>query len=633
MSPARSPRLHATVDRVTDRIRQRSRATREAYLAKIRRAAERGPKRKVLACSNLAHGFAACPADDKEALRSGESPNLAIVSAYNDMLSAHQPLDAYPATIKKAVREVGAVAQFAGGVPAMCDGVTQGEPGMELSLLSRDVIAMSTAIALSHDLFDAAICLGVCDKIVPGLMLGALSFGHLPFVFLPAGPMPSGLSNKEKARVRELYAQGKVGREELLEAESRAYHGPGTCTFYGTANSNQMFMEIMGLHLPGASFPNPGTPLREAVVRASARQVLRFLASGDDYRPIGQVVDERAIVNAIVGLHATGGSTNHTLHLVAMARAAGIQVDWQDFDQLSSAVPLLARVYPNGLADVNHFREAGGMAYLVGQLLEGGLLHADVVTMADSSGLEPYRRELHLGDDGGLAYRPIDESRDADILRPIDRPFQANGGLRVLDGNLGRAVAKVSAVKPEHRRVEAPAVVFDTQEELGRAFAAGELDRDLVAVVRFQGPRCNGMPELHKLMPPLGVLQDRGFRVALVTDGRLSGASGKITSAIHVTPEAYAGDDAGRGAAPGPLAKIRTGDLVLVDPEEGVLEVQVDAEEWAAREPATLESLGIDADEFRHGLGRELFSSLRAASTGAEAGATTFGTDRVARAR
>ncbi|MEM8934229.1 MAG: phosphogluconate dehydratase, partial [Acidobacteriota bacterium] len=581
-----------------------------------RRAAASGPRRGALACSNLAHGFAACPTDDKHALQSTERPNLAIVSAYNDMLSAHQPLAEYPPWIVEAAREVGAVAQFAGGVPAMCDGVTQGEAGMELSLFSRDLIAQSTAIALSHEMFDAAICLGVCDKIIPGLLIGALSFGHLPVAFLPAGPMPSGLSNREKAAIRQRYAAGEITKAELLDAEARAYHSPGTCTFYGTANSNQMFMEVMGLHLPGASFVPPSTALREEVVRETARRVIGFSALGGDFRPIGEMVDERTIVNSIVGLHATGGSTNHTLHLVAVARAAGIVIDWRDMDELSAVVPLLTRVYPNGVADVNHFHQAGGLAYLIGQLLDAGLLHPDVGSLAERGGLHAYRDELSLTDDGRLAYTPIDASRDEDIVRPADRPFQPTGGLRLLDGNLGRAVIKSSAVKEQHRRIEAPAVVFDDQQQLAERFRAGELDRDFVAVVRFQGPRANGMPELHKLMPPLGVLQDRGFSVALVTDGRLSGASGKVPSAIHVTPEAH-GDH--REPA-GPLAKVRDGDLILVDAEAGVLEARVDAAEWHAREPAT-----IDLTASYVGTGRELFGTFRHSASGAEEGATTFG--------
>ncbi len=601
--------MNPVIERVTERIRRRSADTREAYLAKIHRAAAKGPRREQLACSNLAHGFAACDLDDKQALSSTAKANIAIVSAYNDMLSAHQPLEAFPAWIKEAAREVGAVAQVAGGVPAMCDGVTQGEAGMELSLFSRDVIAMSTAIALSHGMFDAAICLGVCDKIVPGLLIGALSFGHLPFIFIPAGPMPSGLSNQEKALIRQRYAVGEIGREELLAAESAAYHSAGTCTFFGTANSNQMFMEVLGLHLPGSSFVPPGTDLRRQVVRESTRRVASLTALGDDPRPLGEMIDERAIVNAIVGLHATGGSTNHTLHLPAIARAAGILVDWQDLDELSDVVPLLTRIYPNGSADVNHFHRAGGLSFLIGQLLDAGLLHGDVGSVAEQGGLQPYRRELSLSPGGELAYHEIEASRDEDILRPADRPFQPHGGLRLMQGNLGRAVIKVSAVKPERRRVEAPAVVFSRQEDLTAAFERGELDKDFVAVVRFQGPKANGMPELHKLMPSLGVLQDRGFRVALVTDGRLSGASGKVPSAIHITPEAL----------DGPLAKVRDGDVILLDPDQGRLEVQVDAEELDRRDAAE-----VDLEPNHSGVGRELFGSFRAAVLGAEQGATSW---------
>ncbi|MEM9554082.1 MAG: phosphogluconate dehydratase [Acidobacteriota bacterium] len=607
------PDLHPVLRRVTERVRRRSRASRAAYLAKIRHAAGAGPRRLQLACSNLAHGFAACGLDDKEALKGDQKPNIAIVTAYNDMLSAHQPFETFPRQIKDAVRAAGGVAQVAGGVPAMCDGVTQGAPGMELSLFSRDVIALSTAVALSHDMFDGAVCLGVCDKIVPGLLIGALSFGHLPVVFLPAGPMPSGLPNKEKARVRQLYAEGKIGKAELLEAESASYHAPGTCTFYGTANSNQLFMEVMGLHLPGASFPNPGTPLRDAMTRAAAARAVEMTALGDDYRPLGEVVDERSILNAVVGLLATGGSTNHTLHLVAMARAAGVVIDWRDFDELSPVVPLLARVYPNGTADVNHFHAAGGLAFMIRELLVGGLLHPDVLTVAPgdrAAGLGAYRDETVL-EDGALVARPLEASRDDDVLRPLARPFQPTGGLRLLEGNLGRAVIKVSAVRPENRRVEAPAIVFHRQEDLAAAFQRGDLDRDFVAVVRFQGPRANGMPELHKLMPPLGVLQDRGHRVALVTDGRLSGASGKVPSAIHITPEALGG---------GPLAKVRDGDVIVVDPEHGILEASVDETDWQAREPAQ-----VDLSASHVGLGRELFASFRHVATGAEESGAAFG--------
>ncbi|MDA8017792.1 MAG: phosphogluconate dehydratase [Thermoanaerobaculia bacterium] len=609
-----SPDLDPTVHAITERIRRRSERSRTAYLRKIRSAADSGPRRSQLACSNLAHGFAGCVVEeDREALRGEVRPNIAIVSAYNDMLSAHQPFETYPSILKEAVREAGGVAQFAGGVPAMCDGVTQGEAGMELSLFSRDVIALATAIGLSHNMFDGALCLGVCDKIVPGLLIGALSFGHLPFVFVPAGPMTSGLSNTEKARVRQLYAEGKVGRDELLQAESQAYHSPGTCTFYGTANSNQMFMEILGLHVPGGSFANPGTALRRELTREAGRRVVALTRQAGTYLPLGEMIDERALVNAVVGLLATGGSTNHTIHLIAIARAAGISIDWQDFEDLSSAVPLLARVYPNGTADVNHFHDAGGTAFLIRELTAAGLLHSNVGTVADGPGRQPglgsYCREAFLDDDR-LAYRDVGPSRDQHILRPASSPFQPQGGLRLLRGNLGRCVVKTSAVKPQKRRVEAPAVIFEHQEDVGAAFERGELDRDFVAVVRFQGPRANGMPELHKLMPPLGVLQDRGFRVALVTDGRLSGASGKVPSAIHLTPEAL----------DGPLAKVQDGDVILLDPDAGVLEAQVDEAVWRTRSPARPE-----LERYQQGMGRELFGGLRRLAGSAEEGAMTFG--------
>lgn len=605
--------LHPTVSKVTERIRQRSAKPRQAYLDHIRQAAAREPRRLNLACSNLAHGFAACGLEDKEALKGSEKANIAIVSAYNDMLSAHQPFETYPEKIKQAVREAGAVAQFAGGVPAMCDGVTQGQPGMELSLFSRDVIALSTAVALSHDMFDGTICLGVCDKIIPGLLIGALSFGHLPTIFIPAGPMPSGLPNKEKARIRQLFAEGKVDKDALLQAESASYHAPGTCTFYGTANSNQMFMEIMGLHLPGASFINPGTLLRSALTAAAARRVAELTTAGDEYTPIGELVDERTIVNAIVGLLATGGSTNHTIHLIAIARAAGILTDWQDFDELSSAVPLVARVYPNGTADVNHFHQAGGLPFMIGTLLDAGLLHGDVKTVA-GAGLDAYRAEAILDGDTLVWQTAPKESRNTDILRPADQAFQNHGGLSLLQGNLGRAVIKTSAVKSDRLKIEAPAIVFESQAEMNNAFGRGELDRDFIAVVRFQGPQANGMPELHKLMPPLGVLQDRGFKVALVTDGRLSGASGKVPSAIHITPEAAIG---------GPLSKVRTGDPILLDAKNGILDVQVTADEWQNRKPA---STNLSSSHI--GLGRELFGAFRQNSTGAEEGAMTFGGSR-----
>ena len=600
--------VHPALESVTARVTERSRASRAAYLERIERAARREPVRRGLGCTNLAHAFAACAEHDKRTLREATRASIAIVSSYNDMLSAHQPLERFPAIIKDAAREAGCVAQFAGGVPAMCDGVTQGEPGMELSLFSRDVIAMATAIALSHNTFDAALCLGVCDKIVPGLLIGALAFGHLPVVFVPGGPMTSGLSNDEKARVRQLFAEGKVDREGLMEAEARSYHGPGTCTFYGTANTNQMLMEVMGLHLPGAAFVNPGSALRDALTAAAARRVADITALGSDYTPIGRVIDERAIVNGIVGLLATGGSTNHTIHLVAIARAAGVVVDWHDFDRLSRRVPLLARVYPNGKADVNQFHAAGGMSFLLRELLAAGLLHEDVRTVV-GAGLARYCEEPWL-DEGGVAWRTgAVASHDEGILRPAAEPFSPEGGLRLLEGNLGRAVIKVSAVKPEHRRVEAPALCFDSQEAVLDAFRAGRLARDFVAVVRFQGPRANGMPELHKLTPPLGVLQDRGYRVALVTDGRMSGASGKVPAAIHVSPECVDG---------GGLAKVRDGDPIVVDPEHGVLAAAVPAAQWAERAAVT-----ADLSGHASGMGRELFGVFRANASTAEEGALT----------
>jgi phosphogluconate dehydratase len=604
------PSLHAAVARVTDRVRERSRRDRETYLERVGEAAVRGPRRSTLACSNLAHSFAACALDEKASLRDGSARRLAIVTAYNDMLSAHQPLETYPAEIRAAAAAVGAVAQVAGGVPAMCDGVTQGEAGMELSLFSRDVIAMSTGIALSHDVYDAAVCLGVCDKIVPGLLIGALAFGHLPFVFMPAGPMPSGLPNRDKARIRQLYAEGKATREELLEAEASSYHSPGTCTFFGTANSNQLFMELIGLHLPGASFENPGTPLRRALTAASAQRAVALARGGAEYTPIAEVIDERALVNAVVGLLATGGSTNHTLHLVAVGRAAGLTLEWEDLDELSGAVPLLSRIYPSGAADVNDFHRAGGIPFLVGELLRGGLVHADVRTVAGGSGLEPYRRPAQLVD-GTLAWGGVvTESSNLDVLRPIDDPFQSSGGLRLALGNLGRAIVKVSAVDPSRHRVEAPALVFDHQQSLRDAFERGGLDRDFVAVVRFQGPRANGMPELHGLMPLLGVQQDRGRRVALVTDGRLSGASGKVLAALHVCPEA---------AAEGPLARVRDGDTIVIDAEAGRLEALVNEEDWRRREPARPSA----ASDF--GCGRELFDVFRRTVGAADRGGSSLG--------
>ncbi|HHH9625544.1 phosphogluconate dehydratase [Pseudomonas aeruginosa] len=600
--------MHPRVLEVTRRIQARSAATRQRYLEMVRAAASKGPHRGTLPCGNLAHGVAACGESDKQTLRLMNQANVAIVSAYNDMLSAHQPFERFPGLIKQALHEIGSVGQFAGGVPAMCDGVTQGEPGMELSLASRDVIAMSTVIALSHNMFDAALCLGVCDKIVPGLLIGSLRFGHLPTVFVPAGPMPTGISNKEKAAVRQLFAEGKATREELLASEMASYHAPGTCTFYGTANTNQLLVEVMGLHLPGASFVNPNTPLRDELTREAARQASRLTPENGNYVPMAEIVDEKAIVNSVVALLATGGSTNHTLHLLAIAQAAGIQLTWQDMSELSHVVPTLARIYPNGQADINHFQAAGGMSFLIRQLLDGGLLHEDVQTVA-GPGLRRYTREPFL-EDGRLVWREGPErSLDEAILRPLDKPFSAEGGLRLMEGNLGRGVMKVSAVAPEHQVVEAPVRIFHDQASLAAAFKAGELERDLVAVVRFQGPRANGMPELHKLTPFLGVLQDRGFKVALVTDGRMSGASGKVPAAIHVSPEAIAG---------GPLARLRDGDRVRVDGVNGELRVLVDDAEWQAR------SLEPAPQDGNLGCGRELFAFMRNAMSSAEEGACSF---------
>ncbi|MDA0180341.1 phosphogluconate dehydratase [Solirubrobacter phytolaccae] len=589
---------YPVIAEVTARIVERSVESRSAYVERMRAAAAEGPARGALGCANLAHGFAACGPDDKAHLMGGERRNVAIVSSYNDMLSAHQPFERYPAMLKKAVLQAGGVAQMAGGVPAMCDGITQGRAGMELSLFSRDVVAMSTAIALSHDMFDAALMLGVCDKIVPGMLIGALSFGHLPTVFVPAGPMPSGLPNTEKGRIRQLHAEGKVDRVQLLEAESASYHSAGTCTFYGTANSNQLVLEAMGLHLPGASFVNPGTPLRRALTEHAAKVAL-------ECAPVGQIVDERAVVNGVVALLATGGSTNHTMHLVAMAAAAGIVLTWDDFAELSAIVPLLARVYPNGSADINHFQAAGGMPFLIGELIDAGLMHPDVHTVA-GYGLGRYRDEPFLDENGALDWRPAArDSRDESVLRPVDTAFSPDGGIRVLDGALGRAVMKVSAVAPEHRVVTAPARIFDDQADFLAAFDRGELFQDLVAVVRFQGPRANGMPELHKLTPALGVLMDRGHRVALVTDGRMSGASGKVPAAIHCTPEAAAG---------GPLARLRDGDVIRVDAESGRLEVDVDLSQ---REPYLPELA-------THGTGRELFAAFRERVGRPDEGASVF---------
>ncbi len=601
---------HPVVAEVTERIRTRSEPRRQDYLDRSAANDGRGTHRARLSCGNLAHGFAASSAAEKPALAAGQRPNIGIVTAYNDMLSAHQPLQDYPGIIKAAALAAGATAQVAGGVPAMCDGVTQGRAGMELSLFSRDVIAMSTAIALSHDMFDAALCLGVCDKIVPGLLIGALAYGHLPALFVPAGPMTSGLPNAEKSRIRQLYAEGKVGRPELLKAEAESYHGPGTCTFYGTANSNQMLMEVMGLHMPGSAFVNPGTPLRLALTQAAARRAVAITAASGDYRPAGRIVDERAMVNAMVGLLATGGSTNHTIHLVAIAAAAGIEIDWQDFSDLSRVTPSLTRIYPNGQADVNHFHAAGGMGFVVRELLDAGLLHADVTTVF-GDGLAAYAQEPFL-DDGRLRWRPAPvQSLDADVLRTAADPFAPDGGIRLLTGNLGRAVTKVSAVKARHRVIEAPAAVFDSQEAVVAAFKAGRLHRDVIVVVRYQGPRANGMPELHQLTPSLGVLLDLGHRVALVTDGRMSGASGKVPAAIHLSPEAAAG---------GLISRLRDGDLLRLDAATGRLEALLDVRELQARERPGGAPPGHDL-----GFGRELFANMRGSVTTAEQGAMTFG--------
>ena len=599
--------LHPTLERVTERIVRRSTASRAAYLAGIEQARHQGPNRTPLSCANLAHVFAACGDTDKARLRGGLTPNLGIVTAYNDMLSAHQPYEHYPERIRALARSLGATAQVAGGVPAMCDGVTQGRGGMELSLFSRDVIAQAAAVALSHDAFDAALYLGICDKIVPGLLIGALAFGHLPALFVPAGPMPAGIPNKEKAQVRERYAAGQASREELLEVEAQSYHAPGTCTFYGTANSNQVLLEAMGVQLPGSSFINPGTPLRAALDDEAVRRVLAMTALGQDYRPLGRLIDERAIVNAVVALMATGGSTNHTIHWIAVARAAGVVLTWDDMDQLSQAVPLLARVYPNGEADVNRFQAAGGVPFVFRELLDAGLMH-ELATVVPE-GMRAFTREPRL-DHGVLASTPAAAvSADASVVRTVAAPFEAHGGLRLLRGNLGRGLIKVSAVKPEHRFVQAQAVVVDAPQKLNQLHAAGVLPRDFVAVVTYQGPRANGMPELHSLAPLLGMLQNQGRQVALVTDGRLSGASGKIPAAIHITPEAARG---------GAIGKLRDGDLVRLDSEAGTLEVLVDAVEFNVREVAANTSPG------GHDLGRNLFAHNRAQVGPADQGALSI---------
>ena len=602
--------LHARVGEITERIVRRSGDERRRWLERTRAAIDDRPSRARLGCANLAHGFAACGPTDKSRLKSLEAPNLGIVTAYNDMLSAHRPYERFPELIRDEARRLGAVAEVAGGVPAMCDGITQGEAGMELSLFSRDVIAMATAVALSHRMFDGALMLGICDKIVPGLVIGALAFAHLPMIFVPSGPMPTGISNGEKNRVRQLYAEGRASRDDLLEVEARSYHAPGTCTFYGTANTNQMLMEIMGLHLPGASFVPPDTPLRDALTRASVARLLAIGRKGEAFTPLCDVLDERAFVNGIVGLAATGGSTNLTLHLIAMARAAGIRLTWDDFADLSAVTPLLARAYPNGQADVNQFRDAGGVPFLVRELLAEGLLHADAKTVS-GEGLAAQAAVPDLDPAGALRFVPPPAlSADETVVRPIERPFQPTGGLELLTGNLGRAVIKSSAIASERRVVEAPARVFHSQEEVQSAFKAGSLTGDFVAVVRFQGPKANGMPELHKLTPPLGVLQDRGQKVALVTDGRMSGASGKVPAAIHLTPEAVDG---------GPIARLRDGDLVRLDCDTGRLDVLVDAAEWAGRTPVT-----ADLSAAHVGVGRELFATFRRAVGSAEEGASSL---------
>ncbi|RJY09163.1 phosphogluconate dehydratase [Aurantiacibacter aquimixticola] len=595
--------LHPTLARVTERIIAKSKDSRAAYLSLIEREIENRPDRSQVSCSNLAHAFAGAQ-EDQEALKTNAGPNIGVVTAYNDMLSAHQPYGRYPERLKIYAREVGATAQVAGGTPAMCDGVTQGETGMELSLFSRDAIAMATGVALSHAMYDGMLLLGICDKIVPGLLIGALRFGHLPAVFVPSGPMPSGISNSQKQKTRQLYAEGRATRAELLESELGSYHSPGTCTFYGTANSNQMMMELMGLHIPGSAFIQPGTKLRQALDRAAVHRVTAMTADGNDFRPLGHCVDEKAIVNAMVGLLATGGSTNHAIHIPAFARAAGVQVDWTDLSELSSAVPLLARVYPNGSGDVNHFHDAGGMGFVIRELVDAGLAHGDVMGVGQERGMAEYGREPGLEEDR-LVWRDVGPSGDDTMLKPAGDPFQPDGGMRLVEGNLGRACFKSSAVKKDRWTVEAPCRVFHTQKAVVDAFKAGELDRDVVVVVRFQGPRANGMPELHSLTPPLAVLQDRGYRVALVTDGRMSGASGKVPAAIHVSPEALGG---------GPLSLLQDGDIVKVCAETGELSTTADL---STRQPA-------DDPGAEMGTGRELFAMFRQLADEAEKGGSAM---------
>lgn len=597
--------LHPSISEVTERIRKRSKETRDAYLKLIRSHRPSGFARQKMTEGNLAHASAGCQVLEKAELLGASWPNIGVITSYNDMLSAHAPFENYPELIRQAAREENAIAQIAGGVPAMCDGVTQGQDGMELSLFSRDVIAMASAVGLSHDVFDAALHLGVCDKIVPGLVIAALRFGWLPSLFIPAGPMPSGLPNPEKVRIRQLFAEGKVDRAELLRAEAESYHSQGTCTFYGTANSNQMLMEIMGFHIPGAAFVNPGTPLRTALTKQTVKQVLSMTAQGDNYLPAGEMIDERSIVNAIAGLMATGGSTNHTLHIPAMAAAAGIIVTLDDFADISAAVPLLTRIYPNGPADVNHFHAAGGIGFVIRELLENGLMHGDARGAFGT--LTDHAQEPWL-EDGTLRFRKApNESGDTDILRPATAPFSKDGGLKLIAGPLGRGVSKTSAVKEANRIIEAPAIVFDNQHALKAAFEAGQLDKDFIAVVRFQGPAANGMPELHSLTPALGALQDRGHKVALVTDGRMSGASGKIPSAIHIGPEAARG---------GPLAKVRDGDMIKLDTLSGRLEIDADLDSRSAAE--------FRPNAPQIGLGREMFNSFRANASDTESGASVF---------
>jgi len=599
--------VHPVLEAVTNDIIKRSKNMRASYLARVDAAVEQGPHRAQLACGNLVHGFAACAANEKADLSASVKANIGIISAYNDMLSAHQPYKDYPDIIKAAADKAGGIAQFAGGVPAMCDGVTQGQAGMELSLFSRDVIAMSSAIGLSHNMFDGALFLGICDKIVPGLLISALSFGHLPAVFVPGGPMPSGLPNKEKVRIRQLYAEGKVGRDALLKAESDSYHSAGTCTFYGTANSNQMMVEMMGLHLPGSSFINPNTPLRKALTESATEQVLKYTAMGDDFRPIGHMIDEKAIVNAIVGLMATGGSTNHTMHIIAIARAAGIIVNWDDFDKLTKIIPLLTRIYPNGDADINHFQAAGGMSVLIGELLKNGLMHEDIMTVSPTRGMNNYTQEPKLKDDELAWEEGPENSLDEHVIGTIENPFSTTGGLHLIKGNLGRGMSKISAVAEEHQIVEAPAMVFDDQDDVVAAFKRGEMQKDLIVVLRFQGPKANGMPELHKLTPLLGSLQDKGFHVAIVTDGRMSGASGKVPSAIHLCPECEDG---------GPLTRVRSGDILHLNTQTGDLNILIDDDVFNNRTQCIKGSI-----EHHYGMGRELFDSFRRGVSSAETGA------------